>query len=123
MSLSPEFAEHLRDLFAGLGPVATRRMFGGAGLFVGDAMFGLVFDDVLFLKADDALASDLQEAGSEPFTYRRQSRERSLGFWRLPESALDDPEEALAWARRALVPAEAAAVKKRARKARRQAAS
>ena len=47
MALSAEFAEHLRDLFGALGPVETRRMFGGAGVYLGDAMFALVIDDTL----------------------------------------------------------------------------
>ena len=45
MAISPEFADHLRDLFGALGPVETRRMFGGAGVYLGDAMFALVIDD------------------------------------------------------------------------------
>jgi DNA transformation protein len=40
---------------------------------------------------------------------------------RLPDSALDDPGEALDWARRSLVPAELAAAEKRAAKARKAA--
>ncbi len=38
---------------------------------------------------------------------------------RLPDAALDDPEAALAWARRSLVPAEAAARKRAAKGLRR----
>ena len=44
MALSREFAEHLRDLFGALGPVETRRMFGGAGVYLGDAMIALVIE-------------------------------------------------------------------------------
>jgi DNA transformation protein len=39
----------------------------------------------------------------------------------LPDSALDDPSEAVTWARLALPPAREAAVKKRAEKARKAA--
>ena len=52
MSLSREFSAHLDDLFGPLGPIRTRRMFGGAGVFLDDAMFALVVDDVLYMKAD-----------------------------------------------------------------------
>ena len=120
MAVSPEFSDHLRDLFGALGPIRTRRMFGGAGVWLGDAMFGLVVDDTLYMKADPELAAAYAEAGSEPFSYETRDGTRTLrGFMRLPDAALDDPEAALAWARRSLVPAEAAAARKRAAKGRR----
>ena len=122
MALSPEFSEHLNDLFAGLGPIRTQRMFGGAGVWLGDAMFALVVDDTLYMKADAELAAAYAGAGSEPFSYATRDGTRTLaGFMRLPDAALDDPEAALAWARRSLVPAEAAAARKRAAKARKAA--
>ena len=67
MAVSPEFAEHVRDLFVDLGPLTIRRMFGGAGLFIDDAMFGLVADETIFMKTDDELARAYKAAGSEPF--------------------------------------------------------
>lgn len=113
MAIRSEFSEHLHDLFGRLGPIRTRRMFGGAGVFLGDAMFALVVDDTLYMKADAELARAYAEAGSEPFRYATGDGSRTLtGFMRLPDSALDDPEEALAWARRSLAPAEAAASKR-----------
>ena len=36
-----------------------------------------------------------------------------MGYWRLPDSALDDPEEAAAWGRKALAVAKEAARAKR----------
>ena len=117
MALSPEFAEHLRDLFQGLGPIQTRRMFGGAGVYLGEAMFALIVDDTLYMKADEELAAAYTAEGSEPFSYETRSGPRTLpGFMRLPDSALDDPDEALAWARRSLIPAELAAQKRAAQK-------
>jgi DNA transformation protein len=122
VAISPEFAEHLRDLFGTLGPFTVRRMFSGAGLFLGDAMFAIVIDDTLFMKADPDLARAYADAGSEPFRYATRNGRRTIpGLMRLPDSALDDAEEALDWARRSLVPAERAAAEKRAGKARKAA--
>jgi DNA transformation protein len=122
VAVSPEFADHLRDLFGALGPVETRRMFGGAGVYLDDAMFALVVDDTLYMKADAGLARVYAEAGSEPFSYDTRTGARTIpGLMRLPDSALDDPDEALDWARRSLVPAELAATEKRAAKARKAA--
>lgn len=119
MTASAEYLAFVRDLFSGLGPVTTRRMFGGAGVYLDDAMFALVADDTLYLRTDAGLAEALAAEGSEPFTYG--AKETRLPYWRLPDAALDDPDEALGWALRALVPAEAAAAEKRAAKARKAA--
>lgn len=102
-----------RELFAPLGPLRVKRMFGVQGLWRDDAMFALIADDILYLKADAALAARLEAAGSEPFRFARRDRVVETSFWRLPDSALDDPDEALDWARQALEPARAAAAKRK----------
>ncbi len=69
---------------------------------------GLVFalvgpDDRIFLKASEDLAEALRAEGSERFEFsRKDGRITRTGYWTLPDSALDDPEEACAWARRSL---------------------
>ncbi|WP_424059761.1 TfoX/Sxy family protein, partial [Methyloceanibacter sp.] len=39
MSASEGFKEFVQDQLASFGPVAIRRMFGGAGVYAGDVMF------------------------------------------------------------------------------------
>jgi DNA transformation protein and related proteins len=96
-------AERAAELFAAVGPVRVRRMFGGAGVFSGDVMFALIAGDGLFVKADDALAARLSAQGSAPFRYaRRDGRAVALSYWRLPDDALDDPDLAAGWGRAAL---------------------
>ncbi len=96
------------DLFSGLGPVKARRMFGGAGLYVGEVMFGLIYDELIFLKADEALKLDFAAAGSRPWTYTRRTGPtagvpQATSYWSLPEPAMDDPGDACAWARQDFV--------------------
>lgn len=122
MALSPEFREYLRDLFQGLGPVEVKRMFGGAGLYLDDACFALVVDEVIFMRGDARIGPAFEAAGSERWVYENATRGPvAMPYWRLPDSAQDDPDEAVAWARLSLGPAEEAAAKKRAAKARRKA--
>ncbi|GHE02832.1 competence protein TfoX [Defluviimonas sp. 20V17] len=123
MAADPALIAHLRDLFAGLGPIEVRRMFSGAGLYAeGDAMFCLIAHDAVYLKTDDATRPLFEAAGAEPFAYEMNGRTRSLpSFMTLPESAMEDPDEALRWARLALPPAQAAAQEKRRVKARKAA--
>jgi DNA transformation protein len=109
----------VRDLLSGLGPVDVRRMFGGAGIYGDGVMFGLIDDGRIYLKVDAALKAELAAAASVPWQYSRADKPfDEASYWSLPESALDDPEEACAWARRALAAAQAlkAAGPKRKRK-------
>jgi len=119
------FHDYVKELFAGMGRVEIKRMFGGAGGYAGGLMFLLLADDTIHIKADDALKAELREAGSGPFVWEPQSGPRrgekvDLGYWRLPEAALDDPDLAAEWGRKALAIAQAKA-KAKAPKARKSA--
>lgn len=103
MAVSGAFLEFACELFSGLGPVRSRRMFGGAGLYAEDVMFALVADDVIYLKGDDALAAELEAQGCGPFMFETKDGDaKPMRYWRLPEDALDDEETARGWGRRAL---------------------
>jgi DNA transformation protein and related proteins len=115
------FHEFVKELFAGLGPVQVKRMFGGAGGYADGVMFLLLADDAIYLKADDALKAELRSEGCGPFVWEPQSGPRAgekvdLGYWRLPDSALDDPDEAAIWGRKALAIARAKAAAKKPKK-------
>lgn len=117
------FHDFVQELFAGLGPVQVKRMFGGAGGYADGVMFLLIADDAIYLKADDALKAELKAEGCGPFIWIPDSGPRAgerveMGYWRLPDAALDDPELAAEWGRKALTVAKAKAKPKR-RKAKR----
>jgi DNA transformation protein len=100
MAVSPEFLAHLEELLAGLGRLRVKKMFGGASLSVDDAAFALVFGETLYLKVDDDNRAAFDAEGSAPFTYAmKDGRTGILHYWSLPERALDDPDEAVRWAR------------------------
>lgn len=99
----------IADLFAAFGPVAVKRMFGGAGLYADGLMFALWAGETFYLKADAALAEDLKGRGSVPFSYEAKGVVRTMGgYWSVPEAALDDADDLAALARRALFVAHAA---------------
>ena len=113
-------ADLARDLFAGLGDIRIKRLFGGAGIYAGEVMFALIADDVIHVKADADLAAALEAEGSGPFVWiapagPKARRPIAMSYWRLPEAALDDIDQALDWGRRALAIARAGAKPKRPR--------
>ena len=96
------FAEQLEELFAPLHGVSLRRMFGGIGVFKDRVMFGLVDDDILYLKADDATRPRFEAEDSEPWIYQGRHRANvSAAYWRIPERLFDETDEFVDWARTA----------------------
>jgi DNA transformation protein len=113
MVASDSFAEFLREQLAPLGPIATRRMFGKTGLFCDRLMFGMVADNMLYLRVDAGNQAAFQEAASAPpLTYKKRGSTIDLAFWRAPERLFDEPDELVAWARLALAAARRVAAKR-----------
>jgi len=106
--------EGVADLFAQFGPVRIRRMFGGAGIWADGAMFGLIVDDVIYLKADDQIVPEFEREHMGPFVYATKSGSRSLrSYWRMPDRLYDDPDALADWARRSLAAAHRSAASRR----------
>ena len=106
MAYDPDFGEWVREHFAELGPLEIRRMFGAAAVYANGLIFALLDDGMVWLKADEINAPLLVEAGARQFTYPTKDGARmAMAYWSLPESALDDPDEAADWARQSIAAA------------------
>ncbi|MEM8591323.1 MAG: TfoX/Sxy family protein [Pseudomonadota bacterium] len=103
MSVSEENIAFVRDLFSAIPALTTRKMFGGLSIYSDGKIFAIIGPGgAIYLKAKGDLADDLAAEGAEKFTFEGKEKTASMGYWTLPEAALDDPEEATRWARRAL---------------------
>lgn len=99
----PDFEEWVREHLAGLGPLEFKRMFGAGAVYSHGLIFALLDDGLIWLKADETTVPALEAAGSRQFTYSgKDGALTGLGYWSLPESAVDDPDEAVRWAREAI---------------------
>ena len=107
-----EFVFHIAELLQALGPVRVQRMFGGHGFFLGDLMFALEADNVLYLKTDANTVGDFTDRGLEAFTYVRQGKTCALSYFQAPEEVLEDGDAMKSWANRACGAAARAAVRK-----------
>ncbi|MEL7231089.1 MAG: TfoX/Sxy family protein [Pseudomonadota bacterium] len=98
------FHNYVEDLFERLGRIRIRKMFGGAGVYAGEDMFALLDGDQIYIKADDDLRADLEEQGSQPFEWTNPSTGKTIqmSYVSLPETAMDDPDEANEWGEKAL---------------------
>ena len=104
MAVSSDYLDFVLEQLAPVGPLTSRRMFGGVGLYAQGLFFALVDDDTLYLKGDAALGADFEAAGS---TQLASLRTGPMGYWTAPAEALDDPELMVDWARRSIAVAAA----------------
>ncbi|GAB4056779.1 TfoX/Sxy family protein [Uliginosibacterium sediminicola] len=102
MALSAEYQEYLRELFAPLGAIRIKRMFGGAGIYLDEVMFALLAQDTLYLKVDAENRAAFDAAGLEAFSYTARGKLVKLSYCRAPDEALDSPALMQPWARSAL---------------------
>lgn len=87
------------ELFEALGGLSHRKMMGGATFYTDGQVFAILSSEgTVFLKAKGAFADEMQAAGAHIFDMGG----KTMGYWTLPDAALDDPELACDWARRAL---------------------
>jgi DNA transformation protein len=92
----------ISDLFAGLGPVDIRRMFGGKGIYHRGVIIAVELRGELMLKGDSELAPELEAVGCRQWTYvgSRHGKRVAMPYWTVPDSAMDDPDEMAVWARK-----------------------
>lgn len=93
-----EFVDNLDEVFALFGPIESKRMFGGYGVFHDGLMFGLVADEQLYLKADKENTADYTELNLPPFMYDKNGKLVKMSYYLAPEEIFDDPELAQQWA-------------------------
>jgi DNA transformation protein and related proteins len=109
MPVSSNYLGYVREQLAGLGGVSSRRMFGGAGLYCDGFFFALVDNDTLYLRVNDSNRADYTTRGMGPFRPYADRPQLSMSYYETPADVLEDAAELMAWARRSVAAAIAAA--------------
>ncbi|MCB2095681.1 MAG: TfoX/Sxy family protein [Rhodobacteraceae bacterium] len=104
MSVSDTDIAFALELFAGLGPIRTRKMMGGLCLYREDVIFSILHSDgSIWLKGAGAFADRISAESWTRWIYSRNGgKTAAMPYWRLPDAALDDPDTACKLARDAL---------------------
>jgi DNA transformation protein len=105
MSCDEVFVEFLLELFAPLGDVTSKRMFGGYGFFMDGLMFGLVAESTLYLKTDEENKALFENKGLEPFIYEKTNKNVVMSYYQSPEDAVDSSDAMAFWAKSAFAAA------------------
>lgn len=101
MAVSDDFLAYILDQFSVWGNVTVRKMFGGAGLYRDGKMFGLVAENVVYLKVDDTNRDKFVAAGSKPFK-PYPDKHAMKSYYEIPPDILEDSEELIKWAKESL---------------------
>lgn len=96
------FVAHCLELLASAGPTRARKMFGGHGLYVGEAFVAVVVDDQLFLKVNANTRPHFDAEGCRPWIYDGGDKPVTMGYSSVPDEAMDSAALMLPWARLAL---------------------
>lgn len=98
MPTSPEYVDWIVDQLSEFDDIQTKRLFGGRAVLKDNLNFGLIFQDELYLKADEQNISRFEDEGSEQFTYSKGDKTIYVSFWTVPESIVEDKDEFALWA-------------------------
>jgi len=101
MAVSQEFLDYLLDQLSAWGGVSARRMFGGAGLYRDGKMFGLVADDVAYLKVGETNRDRFVAAGSEAFK-PYEDKSATMSYFEIPVDVLENSEKLIEWSKESL---------------------
>jgi DNA transformation protein len=88
----------IEEMFAALGPVAIKRMFGGKGVYHQGHIVAVVVRGDMLLKADALSGPAFEAAHATQWTYQREGKAPiKMPYWSVPEEAFDDPDVMARW--------------------------
>lgn len=96
MAVSQEYLDFILDQLEEFGPVETKRMFGGVGIFKEELMFAKIGGDTFRLKVDDTNKEDFIAQGMKPFY--SEKKKKGMPYWEVPINVIEDKSLLAEWA-------------------------
>ncbi|MBZ5622653.1 MAG: TfoX/Sxy family protein [Acidobacteriia bacterium] len=106
------YLDFLLDWLAPLGEITSRSMMGGYILYCDGAVFALVADNALYLKADDATRPRFEALGLTPFR-PFPDKPGTMQFYPPPVEFFEDTDVMAEWGRAAVEVGRRALVKRK----------
>ena len=118
MSVDTGLIDWIAEALTPMGEVTTRRMMGGATLYLNGTVFAIISQDgALWFKADKVSDALWDAAGCARFTFDMGGKTGSMNYRRAPDDVYDDAEAMRSSAALAVEAGQRAPVKKRKAKA------
>lgn len=98
MAVNPDFQNYVEDQLSGFGPIETKKMFGGLSFYKDGLMFGLIGNDMFYLKADDVNRLDYEKLDMPAFL--ASPGKKGLPYHQVPVEVLEDRNALCRWAQK-----------------------
>jgi DNA transformation protein len=95
------FGAFVLDQLSALGKVEARPMFGGAGFYLDDEFFGILYKQRLYFRVSDETVNDYTSRKMKPFEPFEGRKGKSRGYYEVPVEILESPADLVKWARAA----------------------
>src|SRR5882757_1656441 len=107
MSVKDHYVQWVLEQLAGAERISCRRMFGAVGLYRDDVFFAIISGDTLYFKVDDASRTHYETRGMSRFRPYGDKPPRgkppvSMSYYEVPADVLEDADECVEWAMRAV---------------------
>jgi DNA transformation protein and related proteins len=101
-SLCNSFKSFVLDQLGALPELRAKAMFGGHGLYQAERFFGILDAGRLYFKVNEQSRAAYVECGMNPFTYEVKGRVMTMSYSEVPADVLENPQELVTWAMRAI---------------------
>jgi DNA transformation protein len=97
-----DYLRWVLEQLSGAEGISSRRMFGAFGLYRHDVFFAIISDDTLYFKVSDSSRADYETRGMARFRPYRDKPQVSMSYYEVPADVIEDAEECVRWAMRAV---------------------
>jgi DNA transformation protein len=105
MTATKAYREYVQERLAPLVPLRVRPMFGEAGVYREDLLFGMIVNDALYFRVDDTNRADYEALGIGPLV-PHWNPTKPLPYYEVPRAVLEDPDRLQEWANKAVAVAD-----------------
>jgi DNA transformation protein len=105
MAVKDDYLQWVLEQLSGAGRISSRRMFGAVGLYRDGVFFAIISADTLYFKVDDGTRCNYEERGMSQFRPYQDRPLVSMNYYEVPADVLEDPDECVEWALRAVASA------------------
>ena len=98
------FAAFVLDQLSELRNVEAKPMFGGAGFYLDELFFGILYKEQLYFRVSDDTVADYTNRKMKPFKPFEGKRGTSKNYYQVPLEILESRVDLVKWARAARTP-------------------
>ncbi len=101
MSKQNQYLVYIMERLQPHGPIKSRAMFGGHGIYYNDVIFAVIVENELYFRTDEDTKQAFEAYESKPFVYEGMKKPVKMPYHRIPEEILENSDELPYWIERA----------------------